>query len=86
VLRFKYDLAAKTATEDPDYSSGIDSPAFGDVKEQPNGNFFLTYSTSSVMQELDASLNLLREVQTTVLIGYTEHRASLYGKPPPYDR
>ena len=86
VLRFQYDLASKTATAQSDYSSGVDSPAFGDVKEQPNGNYFVTYSTSSVMHELDPSLKLLREVETNVLIGYTEHRATLYGKPPPYDR
>jgi len=86
VLRFQYDLQAKTATEQPDYSSGFDSPAFGDVREQPNGNFFVTYSTSSVMHELDPSLQLLRQIETNVTIGYTEHRATLYGKPPPYDR
>lgn len=86
VLRFQYDLQTSTATEQSDYSSGLDSPAFGDVKEQPNGNFFVTYSTSSVMHELDPSLNLLREIETNVTIGYTAHRATLYGKPPPFDR
>jgi hypothetical protein len=54
------------------------------VKELPNGNYFVTYSTSAVMQEIDASLNLLREVTTTESIGYSEHRATLYGDPPPY--
>ena len=49
---------------------GDGSPAFGDVKEQPNGNYFVTYSTSSVMHEIDPSLNLLREVETSVPIGY----------------
>jgi hypothetical protein len=86
VLTFDYDIASSTATAGPVYSSGIGSPAFGDVKEQPNGNYFVTYSTSSVMHELDPSFNLLREIETNVLIGYTEHRATLYGKPPPYDR
>jgi hypothetical protein len=86
VLRFKYDLQAKTATQESDYSSGLGSPAFGDVTELPDGNYFVTYSTSGAMQEIDSSLNLLREVDTNVSIGYTEHRASLYGPPPPYDR
>jgi hypothetical protein len=86
VLRFQYDLGAKMATAQTDYSSGLDSPAFGDVKEQPNGNFFVTYSIASVMHELDPSLKLLREIQTSVAIAYVEHRATLYGKPPPYDR
>ena len=44
----------------------------------------VTYSTASAMQEIDPSLNLLRQVDTSVTIGYTEHRASLYGPPPPY--
>jgi hypothetical protein len=86
VLRFSIDLDAKTATEEPDYSSGLDSPAFGDIKEQPNGNWFVTYSTSSVMHELGPSLEVLREIETSELIAYVEHRATLYGKPPPYDR
>ena len=84
VLRFDFDLQGKTATELPGYSAGVASPAFGDVKEQPNGNFFVTYSTASVMHEIDASMNLLRTVETTVTLGYVEHRGSLYGKPPPY--
>jgi hypothetical protein len=85
VLRFQYDLQAKTATEESAYSSGLASQAFGDVKEQPNGNYFVTYSTAGVMHEIDPSLNRLREVETSVPIGYTEHRGSLYGKPPPYN-
>ncbi len=84
VLRFQFDLQSGTATALPTYSSGRSSQAFGDVKELPNGNYFVTYSTSAVMQEIDASLNLLREVTTTESIGYAEHRATLYGDPPPY--
>lgn len=86
VLRFQYDLSSMTATEEPDYSSGHTCPALGDVKEQPNGNYFVTYSTSNLMQELDPSLNLLREIDSTGAIGYTEHRGSMYGKPPPFNR
>jgi hypothetical protein len=86
VLRFQYDLQAKTATQESSYSSGLTSPALGSVKALPNGNYFVTYSTSGAMQEIDSSLNLLRELNTNVAIGYTEHRASLYGPPPPYDR
>jgi hypothetical protein len=86
VLRFQYDLQSMTATEEPDYSSGLTSPILGDVKEQPNGNYFVTYSSSSVLQEVDPSLNLLRQIDTTEMIGYTEHRGSMYGKPPPFDR
>ena len=28
----------------------------------------------------------LREIGTSVAIAYAEHRGSMYGKPPPYDR
>jgi len=84
VLRYGYDLQARTATQEFDYSAGVSSPAFGDVKELPNGNYFVTYSTAGVMHEIDASGNLLREVETSVTIGYVEHRGSLYGRPPPY--
>ena len=86
VLRYQYDPQGGSSTELPDYSSGIDSVAFGDVKELPNGNFFVTYSSASVMHEISPSFALLREIETNVLIGYTEHRATLYGPPPPFDR
>jgi hypothetical protein len=84
VLRFKYDLQAKTATKELEYAPGLSSQAFGDVKELPNGNYFVTYSTAGVLHEIDASMKLLREVDTGESIGYAEHRATLYGKPPPY--
>ena len=86
ILRFQYDMQAGTSTALPDYSSGVDSLAFGDVKELPNGNLYVTYSTSSVMHEVSSSLELLRTIEVNVLIGYTEHRATLYGPPPPFDR
>ncbi|MBN2192014.1 MAG: hypothetical protein JW751_04300 [Polyangiaceae bacterium] len=84
VLRYQYDLQARTATAEPTYSPGVASIAFGDVKELPNGNYFVTYSTASTMHEIGPSMNLLREVDTTVTIGYSEHRPTLYGPPPPY--
>jgi hypothetical protein len=86
VLRFEYNLQGGTSTSLPDYSPGNDSAAFGDVKELPNGNFFVTYSITSVMHEISPSLELLREVETNVALGYVEHRATMYGPPPPFDR
>ncbi len=86
VLRFQYDLQNATATALPEYSSGLASVAFGDVKELPNGNFYVTYSSVSTIHELSSTLDLLREVEVNVLLGYTEHRATLYGPPPPFDR
>jgi hypothetical protein len=86
ILRFQYDAQAGTSMALPDYSSGVDSVAFGDVKELPNGNLYVTYSSTSVIHEVSSSLELLREIEINVLIGYTEHRATLYGPPPPFDR
>ena len=60
--------------------------AFGDLKELPNGNLFVTYSMQGVFQELTADGVLLREQHVDTVLGYSEHRASLYGAPPPYDR
>jgi hypothetical protein len=86
-MRFKYDLAAKTASEVASYSSGLTSRALGDVKELPNGNYFVTYSMIGTMHEIDSSMKLLREIETGgASVSYAEHRASLYGPPPPYDR
>lgn len=86
ILGFKYDIAAKTATQILDYSPGIASAAFGDVKELPNGNLYVTFSTSGVFHEITSSGTLLREVKTSGAVGYSEHRGTLYGKPPPFDK
>ncbi len=82
VIEFNYDLNAKTASQIFDYSSGVSAPYFGDVQRLPNGNTFVTYSPTGVMHEIDASGTLLREVETTT-IGYSRHRKTLYGPPPP---
>ncbi len=84
VLGFDFDIASKTATPTLTYNSGVTSGAFGDVKEQPNGNLYLTYSTAGVFHEITQTGTLLREVKTSASCGYSEHRATLYGAPPPY--
>jgi len=84
ILGFDFNIAASTATERLDYSSGRSSGAFGDVKELPNGNIFVTYSTSGVFHEITATGQLLREVSTSDSLGYSEHRRTLYGAPPPF--
>ena len=84
VLGFTYDLSAKTATKTLDYNPGIACSTFGDVKELPNGNLYLTYSDTGVFHEITKTGTLLRQVTTTTAIGYSEHRATLYGPPPPF--
>jgi len=86
VLGFFYDLPTHVSRSFLDYSCARDSVAFGDVKELPNGNLFVTYSEPGIFQELTASGELLREQRVNAVLGYSEHRASLYGAPPPYDR
>jgi hypothetical protein len=82
VLEFDYDLQARSATQIFEYDSGISAAYFGDVQRLPNGNTLVTYSPNGVIHEVDANGTLLREV-TTNTIGYSRHRKTLYGPPPP---
>ena len=81
VLEYQYDVDAGTGTQVLNYVSGESSGAFGDAKRLPNGNTFITYSTSGIWHEIDASGTLLREM-TTDNLGYSQHRKTLYGPPP----
>jgi hypothetical protein len=86
VLGFSYDTGSKTATQTLDYNPGLSDSTFGDVKELPNGNLFVTWSDNGQFHEITKSGTLLRKITTTTAIAYVEHRATLYGPPPPYDR
>jgi hypothetical protein len=54
---------------------------FGDVQRLSNGNTIITYSTSSLLQEVDASDTVVLEVKGSGSFGYVEFRESLYGPP-----
>ena len=54
---------------------------FGDVQRLPNGNTLITYSTSSLIQEVDASDAVVLEIAAVGSFGYVEFRKSLYGEP-----
>ena len=86
VLGFKYDASAKTATPTLDYDPGLQNTTFGDVKELPNGNLYITYSDTGGFHEISSTGTLLRKITTTTAVGYSEHRATLYGPPPPFDK
>jgi hypothetical protein len=86
VLGFNYDSNAKTATATLDYNPGISDSTFGDVKELPNGNLFVTWSDNGRFDEITKSGSLLRKITTTTAVAYVEHRATMYGPPPPFDR
>ena len=55
------------------------------MKELPNGNLFVTYSDNGVFHEITATGTRSAQITTTSPVGYSEHRATLYGPPPPYD-
>ena len=86
VLGFTYNESGKTATQTLDYNPGISCTTFGDVKELPNGNLYITYSDTGVFQEINptGAGTLLRKITTTTAVGYSEHRATMYGPPPPF--
>jgi hypothetical protein len=86
VLGFSYDSNAKTATQTLDYNPGLSDSTFGDVKELPNGNLFVTWSDNGQFHEITKTGTVLRKMTTTTPIAYVEHRGSMYGPPPPYDR
>lgn len=83
ILEYEFDLATHTGRKILDYSSGNSSGAFGDVQRLANGNTFITYSTTGVFHEINAAGGLLREI-TTDPVGYSQHRLTLYGPPPPH--
>jgi hypothetical protein len=86
VYGFTYDGNAKTATQTLDYNPGVADSTFGDVKELPNGNLFVTWSDVGRFDEITKTGTLLREITTTTAVAYVEHRAKMYGPPPPFDR
>jgi hypothetical protein len=84
ILEYQYDIGSSSATLVNTYSGGRSSAAFGDVQRLSNGNTLVTYSTSGAIHEVDASNNLLREINVGEAIGYAQHRRTLYGPPPPF--
>ena len=62
-------------------NGGSNVTNFGDVQRLSNGNTIITYSTSSLMQEVDASDTVVLEVKGSGSFGYVEFRDSLYGPP-----
>ena len=63
------------------FTSNGSATNFGDVQRLPNGNTVITYSTSNLIQEVDASDAVVLEVKGPGSFGYVEFRDSLYGPP-----
>lgn len=69
-----------SATMVDSYSPGVNSAVLGDVQRLPNGNTLITFSTSSVIHEIDPSKQLVQTINGPG--GYAEWRETLYGPPP----
>ena len=63
------------------FKSGGGATNFGDVQRLANGNTIITYSTSSLIQVVDASDTVVLEIKGSGSFGYVEFRDSLYGAP-----
>jgi len=63
------------------FKSNGNATNFGDVQRLSNGNTIITYSTSSLMQEVDKNDAVVLEVKGSGSFGYVEFRESLYGPP-----
>ena len=85
-IEMKLDLSTMTAARSWSYLSSppIQNSVLGDVQRLPNGNTIVAYSTGGVLDEVDASANLVQEWQWSLgaTFGYIEKRATLYGPPP----
>jgi hypothetical protein len=77
------DFSAMTATRVFTYDGGFASAIYGDVQRLDNGNTLVTYSTSGVIREVDASGAAVQTLTFPVggATGYAMKRASLYGPP-----
>lgn len=79
VIEFALDTQSMTATEVWRYTGGT-SNVLGDVQRLDNGNTFVTYSVSGVIQEVNGQSVL--QSYTTDSLGYAMYRPTLYGPPP----
>jgi hypothetical protein len=68
------------ATMKGSYSPGTTSSVLGDVQRLPNGNTLVTFSTASVIHEIDKSNAVVQQISGPG--GYAEWRETLYGPPP----
>ncbi len=72
---------AATPANPPKYSPGTTSSVLGDVQRLPNGNTLVTFSTASVIHEIDpTAANLVQTISGPG--GYANWRETLYGPPP----
>lgn len=61
--------------------TGSRTDSLGDVQRLPNGNTLVVFSNDGLIEEVDASWNIVQTLQAGSL-GYADWRPSLYGPPP----
>lgn len=71
---------AATPADPPSYSPGTTSSVLGDVQRLPNGNTLVTFSTASVIHEIDPTTKIVVQ-QISGPGGYANWRPTLYGPP-----
>lgn len=68
------------------YESAYGATNLGDVQRLPGGNTLITYSTDSIIQEIDSEENVVLEISGGgTRIGYALWRDTLYGAPSDLD-
>jgi hypothetical protein len=67
------------ATKSWEYKPGTSSNVLGDVQRLPNGNTLVTFSTASIIHEIDPQRTLIQSFNGPG--GYAEWRPTLYGPP-----
>jgi hypothetical protein len=84
-LEIKLNLTAKTVTKIWSYKAmgtTYQTDVMGDIQRMANGNHVLAFGGKGIIQEIDASGNVLQELRTQTNFGYIQKRATLYGPPP----
>jgi hypothetical protein len=84
-LEIKLNLTAKTVTKIWSYKAtgnAYQTDVMGDLQRLANGNIVIAFGGKGIIQEIDASGNVLQEMRTTTNFGYIQKRPTLYGPPP----
>jgi hypothetical protein len=83
-LEVSLDFEEMTATEVFRYEGPVYSAILGDVQRLENGNTLVTFSSAGLIQEVDASGDLVRQMTWPLgtALGYTTQRNRLQGPPP----
>ncbi len=79
-IEIALDLSGKTATRAWDYQGSTFNQIMGDVQRLPNGNTLVTYSAEGLMEEVDADMNLVQQIEFAIggAVGYADKVPSLY--------